>query len=130
MLDEIRGVNQTKSTKYAIYDTNNFIKNTNGNVQYCQENNLEYELVPNMEVRHRFLEHLSRNKGLVFYPIARETFCRLVVEAKCMEMEVITSKNYGASKEGWFEALSGKELIEFLRDQTKNNIEKISKYIP
>jgi hypothetical protein len=66
----------------------------------------------------------------VFYPIARETFCRLVVEAKCMDMEVITSKNYGASKEGWFEALSGKELIEFLRDQTKNNIEKISKYIP
>ena len=46
-----------------------------------------------------------------------------------MDMEVITSKNYGASKEGWFEALSGIELIEFLRDQTKNNIEKISKYI-
>jgi hypothetical protein len=129
MLDEIRGVNQTKSNKYAIYDTNNFIKNTNGNIEYCQQNNLEYELIPNMEVRHKFLEHLSRHKGLVFYPIARETFCRLVVEAKCMDMEVITSKNYGASKEGWFEALSGRELIEFLRDQTKNNIEKIGKYI-
>lgn len=130
MLSEIGGVNKTKSNKYSIYDTNNFIKNTSGNIQYCQQNNLEYELIPNMDNRHKFLENLSRNKGLVFFPIARETFCRLVVEAKCMNMEVVTSKNYGASKEGWFDVLSGEELIEFLRDQTKNNIEKIAKYIP
>lgn len=129
-LSEIGGVNKTKSNKYSIYDTNNFIKNTSGNIQYCQQNNLEYELIPNMDNRHKFLDNLSRNKGLVFFPIARETFCRLVVEAKCMNMEVITSKNYGASKEGWFDVLSGEELIEFLRDQTKNNIEKIAKYIP
>jgi hypothetical protein len=129
MLNEIREINKTKSSKYAIYDTNNFIKNTQGNIQYCKEFNLEYELIPNMSDRYQFLHNLSKHKGLVFYPIARETFCRLVVEAKCLEMDVITSKNYGASKEGWFDVLNGEELIEFLRDQTKNNIEKIRKYI-
>jgi hypothetical protein len=65
---------------------------------------------------------------LVFFPIARETFCRLVVEAKCMGLDVITSKNYGASLEGYFE-MKGQELIDFLRMQTEDNIKKISKYI-
>ena len=65
---------------------------------------------------------------MVFYPIARETFCRLVVEAKCMGLNVITTKNYGASLEDWFD-MSGKELIDFLRMITEENLIKISKYI-
>jgi hypothetical protein len=52
----------------------------------------------------------------------------LVVEAKCLGLNVITTKNYGASLEGWFD-LEGLELIEFLREQTEYNLLKISKYI-
>lgn len=130
LLDEIRLKTKIKNNLYGVYETNNFIKNTIGSVKHCRDNNFPYSLIPNMHKREVFLTHLGKCSSLVFLPIARETFCRLVVEAKCLEMEVITTKNYGASKEGWFEVLSGKELIEFLRDQTKNNIEKISKYIP
>lgn len=129
LLDEIRKTNQIKNNYYSIYETNNFIKNTSGNIKYCEENNLKYELIPNMLNRRDFLTSLSKNKGLVFFPIARETFCRLVVEAKCLEMDVITSKNYGASKEGWFDGLSGVDLIEFLKIQTDDNIKKISKFL-
>jgi hypothetical protein len=82
-----------------------------------------------MENRRDFLQKLSECQGLVFYPIARETFCRLVVEAKCLGLEVTTSKNYGASKEDWFDELSGKDMIEFLRKQTEDNIKKIGEYI-
>jgi hypothetical protein len=53
----------------------------------------------------------------------------LVVEAKCLNLEVITTKNYGASLEGWFDAMSGQDLINFLRSQTEYNMEKISKFI-
>jgi hypothetical protein len=45
-----------------------------------------------------------------------------------MGMDVITTKNYGASLEGYFE-MQGKELIDFLRIQTENNLNKIAKYI-
>jgi hypothetical protein len=64
----------------------------------------------------------------VFYPIARETFCRLVVEAKCMGVDVITTRNYGATSEGYFEMI-GQELIDLLRIQTEDNIKKINEYI-
>jgi hypothetical protein len=130
MLMELGKKHKIKNDTYAIYDTNNFIKNTSGNIKYCVDNNLKYTTIPNMVNRVDFLDKLAQSKGIVFYPIARETFCRLVVEAKCLGLDVITSKNYGASLEGWFEAMSGEDLIDFLRNQTETNLTKISKYIP
>ncbi len=44
-------------------------------------------------------------------------------------MDVITSKNYGASLEPWFENLKGDELIQFLELRSKENIELIEKYL-
>jgi hypothetical protein len=41
---------------------------------------------------------------------------------------VVTTKNYGASLEGWFD-MKGQDLIDFLRNQTENNINKISKFL-
>ena len=93
------------------------------------ENKLLFSIIKETNNRVEFLENLSKCEGLVFYPLARETFCRLVVEAKCMELNVITSKNYGASLEPWFDQLSGKSLISFLETKTKENINKIKDYI-
>lgn len=129
LLDFLRKQNINKNGLCGIYDTNNFIKNTEGSIKYCRDNNLEFTLIPNMEKRDQFLQKLAECSKLVFLPIARETFCRLVVEAKCLGLEVITTKNYGASLEGWFDSFSGEELIDFLRNQTENNMSKISKYL-
>ena len=79
--------------------------------------------------RVEFLESLSKSEGIVFYPLARETFCRLVVEAKCLGLNVITSKNYGASLEDWFDKYSGKDLIDFLRNNTDKNLVTISEFL-
>jgi hypothetical protein len=128
LLEELLKTNKNKNNKYVIYDTNNWIKNTKGSVDYCVKNNLEYVLVPNKANRKDFLQGLAECSHLVFFPIARETFCRLVVEAKCMGLNVITTRNYGASLEGWFD-MEGQDLIDFLRDQTNNNLLKISKYL-
>ncbi len=113
-----------KNGKYGIYSTPNWIKNTEGSVKYCTENSLDFTLIPDKEKRLDFIESLAQCSHLVFFPIARETFCRLVVEAKCMGLNVITTKNYGASLEGWFD-LSSQDLIDFLRMQTEDNINKI-----
>jgi len=51
-----------------------------------------------------------------------------VVEAKCMGVDVITTKNYGASLEGYF-LMEGQELIDFLRLQTEDNLKKIKEYL-
>jgi hypothetical protein len=128
LLEKMFSENPIKNGKYGIYATDNWIKNTQGAVKYCEENKLDFELVLNQEKREDFLSKLAKCSSLVFFPIARETFCRLVVEAKCMGLDVITTKNYGASLEGYFE-MKGQELIDFLRMQTEDNIKKISKYI-
>ena len=98
-------------------------------MKYCSENKLPVSIIKETKNRIEFLSNLAKCKGLVFYPIARETFCRLVVEAKCMGLEVITSKNYGASLESWFEELSGKDLINYLRNKTNMNLLKISEFL-
>jgi len=129
-LEMIEGlINENKNGKYGIYYTNNWIKNTQGNLKYCSENKLPFYILKETKDRYDFLKNLSLCSGLVFYPLARETFCRLVVEAKCLGLDVITSKNYGASLEPWFDKLSEKELISFLRNKTSDNLDKIKKYI-
>lgn len=117
-----------KNGKTAIYNTKNWIKNTEGAIKYCQANNLAISLINETPKREDFLSNLAECSSLVFFPIARETFCRLVVEAKCLGLEVITTKNYGASLEGWFD-MEDKEMIDFLRSQTEDNLLKIKKYI-
>jgi hypothetical protein len=129
LLENMLNKYPTKNGKYGIYSTPNWIKNTEGSIKYCNDNGLDFTLLPNQEMREDFLSKLAQCSHLVFFPIARETFCRLVVEAKCMGLEVITTKNYGASLEGYFE-MSGQELIDFLRMQTEDNLLKISKYLP
>ena len=129
LLTELLEKSKTKNGKYGVYYTNNWIKNTQGNLKYCSENKLQVSILKETKNRTEFLENMSKCEGLVFYPLARETFCRLVVESKCLGLNVITSKNYGASLEPWFDELSGKELISFLRNKTEENINKIKNYI-
>lgn len=129
LLEDLLSKNQIKNGKYGIYYTNNWIKNTQGNLKYCNENKLQFSIIKETKVRTEFLNNLAKCEGIVFFPLARETFCRLVVEAKCLGLKVITSKNYGASLEPWFDELSGLELIGFLKEKTNENINKIKEYI-
>lgn len=129
LLEELHNKNKNKTDKFGVYYTSNWIKNTQGNLKYCSDNKLPISIIKETKNRIEFLSNLAKCKGLVFYPIARETFCRLVVEAKCMGLDVITSKNYGASLEPWFDELVGVKLIDYLREQTNNNIKLIEKYI-
>jgi hypothetical protein len=129
LLTKLYSENLEKNGKYAVYYTNNWIKNTQGNLKYCSDNNLPIHILKENRIRTEFLSSLSKCSGIVFYPLARETFCRLVVESKCLGLDVVTSKNYGASLEPWFEKLNGKELIDFLREKTKININKIHNFI-
>ena len=129
MISELSEKYENKNKNYAIYQTNNWIKTTKGNLDYCTKMNLPVNLIKETKNRLEFLENLSKCKGIVFFPIARETFCRLVVESKCLGLKVITSKNYGASLEPWFNKLSGKDMIDFLKDNTIKNINKIKSYL-
>lgn len=140
LLERLNEENQTKNGLNCIYNTQNFIKNTQGAIKYCQDSNLKYGFIQNGTGREGFLSDMVKFSTLVFFPVARETYCRIVVEAKCLGLDVITtyvgpssvnreSNNYGATMEDYFH-LKGKEMIDYLRMGNKINIKKIKKYLP
>lgn len=128
LLEKLNKETLNKNNRTAIYNTNNWIKNTIGSIEYCKKNKIQYNLISNNRYRENFLKQLGKCSKLVFLPIARETFCRLVVEAKCLGLDVITTYNYGASLEEWF-VLTGVDLIKYLEENTQKNLNIIEKYI-
>ena len=119
--------NNKNTHKFAIVDSDNWIKNKEGAVNLCKANKIDYNLIPKLPYN-QFLHELSKHPALVFFPIARETCCRLLVEARCMNMNVLTSDNSGAFKSEWF-TKSGGDLILYLKQQTKINFQNIKNYV-
>ena len=118
----IRSVSDTKKTKnVAVMNSNNPIKRRDRCIEYCQENNLDFELIsdPNFQT---FMKKLSEFEKIVFFTGHLETCARILVEAKMMNLKVICPKKLiGAASEPWFK-LSGTELID--------KMEEISKKMP
>ena len=128
LLKDLHTENTLKNGLHCVYRTDNWIKNTKGSIDYCLRNNLSYGFIENTRHRSDFLSNLARFERLVFIPLARETYCRLVVEAKCLGLGVLTTSNYGAVLEPHFK-LKGVELIEHLRQSSDENIRLINTYL-
>ena len=140
LMERLYNENLVKNGKTCIYNTGNWIKNTQGAIQYCDQNKIEYGFIKNGTGREGFLFDMAKFSNFVFFPMARETYCRIVVEAKCLGLDVFTvyvgpsstnkkPNNYGVTMEDYF-GLKGPEMINFLRMGNKMNIKKMSKYIP
>ena len=114
---------KSKQNKISIWDSTNPIKNTAKAVAYCKVKNVPYELVGSLPYS-EFLEKLGQNETFLFFPETMETLCRVVVEARMMNMKAITNGVLGATSEEWF-SLKGKELIDLMRQKR----ESIPKYI-
>jgi len=111
--------NNTKNSSFAVLDSNISHKNTYDAVMYCRYKNYDFCLIKDANYS-SFLSKLSLNKGLVFFPKTPETLSRLCVEARMMNLEVITNNLVGATQEKWFN-MKGKELVDFCRE-TRYNI--------
>lgn len=114
--------------KIAIMDNPHPAKGTKESIDYCVANGLEYELIPKMP-KEAFYEKLSSYKGLAYFPKVKESFCRLVVEAKAMLLDVYTGNNFGVTKEHWFHDLEKDKIIDYLEEGTAKAIEEIKKAI-
>lgn len=139
LLENLYKENKEKNGEYCIYNTNNWIKNTQGAIKYCEENKFKYGFIKNGTGREQFLKDMSKFSTLVFFPAARETYCRIVVEAKCLGLDVITTyvgpssvnrnpNNYGVTMEDYFN-LKGLDMINYLRMGNNINIKKIKNYL-
>jgi hypothetical protein len=90
---------------------------------FCKYKNYDYSLIKDND-HNSFLQKLSLNKGLVFFPKTPETLSRLCVEAKMLKLQLITNNNVGATHEEWFN-LKGKELIDYCLQMRYNISNKV-----
>tara|TARA_R110000824_G_scaffold248837_9_gene437829 strand:- start:246 stop:1076 length:831 start_codon:yes stop_codon:yes gene_type:complete len=82
---------------------------------YCEKNNLEYDLI--MPCGHsEFLKKLGANNTLVFFPKTPETLSRIIVEARMMNLKVVTNSLVGATSEPWF-AEKGEKLVDIIENK-------------
>ena len=95
-------------------------------IKYCEFKNLNYDVLGGLPYK-QFIEKFGLNKTFCFFPKTPETLSRLVVEARMMNMGVITNKTVGAIYEPWY-SLKGGALIDVMikkRQEIINKIEKI-----
>ena len=113
-----------KNNKYAIVDSPYPQKGTTSSIEFCQDNDLEFEVIKNPDYE-SFLQTLSQYSGLAFHPSTPETCCRLVLEAKMLGLKVETNKLIGASYEDWY-CLNGKDLINKMKHKRETFADFIS----
>ena len=102
-------------------------KNMNDSIKFCEVKNLKYELVED-KIYEKFLEKLSNNNTLIFFPKTPETLSRICVEARMCNMKVITNALVGAAKEEWYK-FKGLELIDIMKYKKQEIINLIIEVI-
>jgi len=115
-------LNNKKNNKFAIIPG----KRSDLAIKYCQKNNLNFEIIKKTNYKN-FIQTLSEYKGLVFFSHAVETCCRLLVEARILNLKILTDNKNGCTYEDWFINYKGKELLNYLKKEMPNNLKKIEK---
>jgi len=117
-----------KTRSCAVIKSQDPRKRTHDAVQFCINNNLDYELISAKD-NEEFFRILSEFKNLVFIAGHPEPTPRVIVEAKMLNINVISQKKLiGVAYEDWFK-LNGDELIEEVRKMREDAFELFEKLI-
>lgn len=107
-----------KKYEYCVVNSKNPIKSTAQTLELCNKKGINPFLLESSGHK-EFLISMSKCEKLVFLPAVLETFSRLCAEAKMLGLSVMTTpKKVGFLSEDIY-SLSGKELIEQLRQRNK-----------
>ena len=112
-----------KINKAAIMDSMTPHKNTHDARKYCEHKNIPYNLIPMMSY-YDFLSFLGKHNKFVFLPKTPETLSRVIVEARIMNLKIITNKMVGATKEDWY-SKKPEDLLEHvlsMRESIPNKV--------
>tara|TARA_Y100001938_G_C8048698_1_gene410404 strand:+ start:66 stop:911 length:846 start_codon:yes stop_codon:yes gene_type:complete len=115
VLEEVEKI-KNKKQMCSVIKSHYWQKGVPEAIKICIEKKFNYDLIHD-DNYHNFLRKLGANAALMFYPLTPETLCRAVVEARMMNVKVITSNMVGATHEKWFDEIKGKELIDYMKER-------------
>ena len=118
-----KNLSNTKSIKNAIMRSDNRNKGQSAAVRYCKSNNIDFEFIESQSYE-GFIKNLSKVENLYFFPQWVETYNRVSIEARILGCKLITNNLIGVTKESYYK-LKGKELLDFIRENNDNVVNKI-----
>jgi cellulose synthase/poly-beta-1,6-N-acetylglucosamine synthase-like glycosyltransferase len=118
--------NCKKEIKNAILSYHNPLKGANKSIGFCIKKKLSYELLPTNIKFESFIPMFASAERFIFFPELIESFSRIAVEARMLNVSLITNKNLGCLSESWFSVLRGVELIDFVEEKISHNLEVLS----
>ena len=105
--------NKSNNGKYIVLGSESWIKGKQESIQYCDDNNLEYDVIWGVDYG-EFLEKLSESAGLVYMPLGGDTCPRMVLEAQLMDKEVITNENVQHMQEFPFTGGTNEDIWDYM----------------
>ena len=125
-LQLIRGcISTEKNNKCFVLGDNNPIKGLAKAKSYCDQNNIDYDVVPKQSYG-KFLKSLASYDSFAFFPQTLESFCRVIVEARMLNCKLKTNNLNGCTYEPWFKKYKGEDLISFVQDKREEIVDTIS----
>jgi len=110
----LRAMAEGKERKgWIVLGSNSWIKGASKAEQYCEDNELNYEVVwgiPYLEV----LEKLSTAEGFVYLPEGNDTCPRMVIEAKLLGCDLVLNDYVQHKNEEWFSTDDLLEIEQYL----------------
>lgn len=92
----------TERNGWLVLGSNSWVKGTPAAIQYCQENNLDFEVVSGLDYG-EVLQKLSTAEGFVYLPAGADTCPRMVIEAKLLGCKLHINEHVQHADELWFD---------------------------
>ena len=108
-----RNLNNKKNGKYAIVKGKRWDKA----VAVCERDVIDYDVLEKQNYPN-FIKTLSGYKGIVFFSHAFESCCRLLIEARILNLSIVTDGRNGCTYEDWFGKYKGRQLLDFIENKT------------
>jgi len=102
-----------KNERFLIIGSTSWIKGVEDSIAYCNENNLEHEIVSGVSHK-EILKKMSESKGYVFLPRGGDTCPRTVIEAKLLGCKMILNDNVLHKDETWFSTDDVSATVDWL----------------
>ncbi len=108
---------ESKNDKYIIVGSKSWIKGVEHASEYCEKNNIEYEIVSGV-THDEMLEKMAQSKGYIFLPLGGDTCPRTVIEAKLLGCDLILNENVMHAGESWFNTDDPRVTLDWLMTGT------------
>lgn len=120
--------NNTKTNNTCFIEFHNPIKGSFKCLTYCKSKDLDYTALKQKPFA-ELMKDISEYESFVFFPKVLESFSRIALEARMLNCKLITNNLLGCRYEDWFANLKGEQLIDFVEDKMKTNINSLINFI-